>query len=156
MPYNTNGVNYPSPGFTPYQSPIALPYTGYPSYPIPQVQQPNASPVPYSPVTGNPGQIRGRVVQGDSEITPNDVPMDGSPSVFPTNDLSCIFVKQWNKDGTISTVRYVPETTSTATPETSDFETKVLSEIAEMKRMIANKNQHYRKGNTQQSQPQEG
>lgn len=50
--------------------------------------------------------IPGRVVKNPNEIRPNDVPMDGSPSYFPTNDGNYIFAKCWNSDGTIRTVRY--------------------------------------------------
>jgi hypothetical protein len=50
--------------------------------------------------------IPGRVVKNPNEIRPNDVPMDGSPSYFPTDDGNYIFAKCWNSDGTIRTVRY--------------------------------------------------
>lgn len=50
--------------------------------------------------------IPGRVVKNPNEIRPNDVPMDGSPSYFPTDDGNYIFTKCWNSDGTIRTVRY--------------------------------------------------
>lgn len=35
--------------------------------------------------------------------------MDGSVSLFPQNDYSAIYAKTWTKDGTIATVKYVPE-----------------------------------------------
>ena len=34
--------------------------------------------------------------------------MDGSVSLFPTNDLSMIFAKAWRADGTIQTIMYKP------------------------------------------------
>lgn len=59
---------------------------------------------PFAPMT-----IPGRVVRTEGEITPNEVPMDGSVSLFPAADYSCITAKSWQPDGTIATVRYVPE-----------------------------------------------
>lgn len=52
--------------------------------------------------------MSGRFVNSASEITPNEIAMDGSYSVFPMNDMSKIFVKSWNTDGTISTLEFVP------------------------------------------------
>lgn len=53
--------------------------------------------------------LQGRMVAQVEEITPQEVPMDGSVGLFPQNDYSCIYAKQWTKDGNIQTVRYVPE-----------------------------------------------
>lgn len=53
--------------------------------------------------------LQGRFVTNGEEITPQEVPMDGSVGLFPQNDYSCIYAKQWTKDGNIQTVRYVPE-----------------------------------------------
>lgn len=53
-----------------------------------------------------PKYIPGHIVNTIAEVVPNDVPMNGSISVFPTSDGQNIFTKAWNADGTISTVRY--------------------------------------------------
>ena len=45
--------------------------------------------------------IPGRLVNNLDEITPQEVPMDGSVSLFPQNDYSAIYAKTWTKDGTI-------------------------------------------------------
>lgn len=51
--------------------------------------------------------IRGRIVTGPEEINPAETPMDGLPSVFPTNDGSYIFMKWWNAQGNLETRRYI-------------------------------------------------
>lgn len=82
-----------------------LPNTqGYyqPYYQPPTWQSP--LPAPQKPVG-----IAGRTISNVSDVTPNEVPMDGSVSLFPMKDYSAIFAKAWNGDGTIRTVRYVPE-----------------------------------------------
>lgn len=53
--------------------------------------------------------IPGRTVNNLDEITPQEVPMDGSVSLFPQSDYSAIYAKTWTKEGRIATVKYVPE-----------------------------------------------
>lgn len=53
-------------------------------------------------------QIMGHFVNEVSEITANDVPMDGNVALFPKQDMTEIFAKSWNSDGTIRTVVYKP------------------------------------------------
>lgn len=55
-------------------------------------------------------KINGRVVNSLEEISPGEVAMDGSVSIFPFLDGSCVYTKNWNSNGSISTVKYVPET----------------------------------------------
>ena len=56
--------------------------------------------------------VNGKVVQAVEQITANDVPMDGSVAVFPKQDMSEIYTKSWNADGTIRTIVYKPYTVS--------------------------------------------
>ena len=55
-----------------------------------------------------PQGIIGRAVNDFSEITANDVPMDGRSAVFPKNDMSEIQVRTWGNDGKIITTSYKP------------------------------------------------
>ena len=52
--------------------------------------------------------INGRIVQAVETINPNEVPMDGSVAVFPKQDLTEIYAKSWNADGTIRTLTFKP------------------------------------------------
>ena len=61
--------------------------------------------------------IMGRTIGSHEEIAANDVPMNGTPAYFPTQDGSVIFAKQWNQDGSITTLRYVPEATAQETQQ---------------------------------------
>ena len=54
--------------------------------------------------------INGRIVQAVENINANEVPMDGSMAFFPKQDMSEIYVKGWNADGTINTIVYKPYT----------------------------------------------
>lgn len=55
-----------------------------------------------------PQGLIGKVVNDVSAVSPNDVPMDGNIAIFPKNDMSEIYCKQWKQDGTIQTVVYKP------------------------------------------------
>lgn len=57
-----------------------------------------------------PAGINGRIVQAVENINANEVPMDGSMAFFPKQDMSEIYVKGWNADGTIRTIVYKPYT----------------------------------------------
>lgn len=52
--------------------------------------------------------INGKIVPSVDVINANDVPMDGSVAIFPKQDMSEIYAKQWNADGTIRTMVYKP------------------------------------------------
>lgn len=54
--------------------------------------------------------INGRIVQAVENINANEVPMDGSMAFFPKQDMSEIYVKGWNANGTINTIVYKPYT----------------------------------------------
>ena len=62
-----------------------------------QVQQP-------APMSGMVGKMVGRI----EDIAPQDVPMTGAPACSPKQDLSEIYVKAWNSNGTLDTVVFKP------------------------------------------------
>lgn len=68
-----------------------------------QMQQPQ---FPGQPAQ-SPGII-GRIVNDFSEITANDVPMNGNAAFFPKADGSELQVRSWSSNGTIQTVVYKP------------------------------------------------
>lgn len=98
--------------------------------------------------TLNPYQsIPGRLVNSVDEITPQEVPMDGSVSLFPQNDYSAIYAKTWTKDGTIATVKYVPEPNQAA-PQKTALEArldKIDQRFDKLERMLTRNNKPYRK-----------
>lgn len=52
--------------------------------------------------------IVGKIVNDFSELTANDVPMNGSAAFFPKADGSELQVRSWTANGTIQTVVYKP------------------------------------------------
>lgn len=102
----------------PYQTPIMnnyLPqYGAYQYNPMANMQrfqsQEQIQPQIQQPVPQQIAGINGRVVQAVENINANEVPMDGSMAFFPKQDMSEIYVKGWNADGTINTIVYKPYT----------------------------------------------
>ena len=100
----------------PYQTPIMnnyLPqYGAYQYNPMANMQrfqsQEQIQPQIQQPVPQQIAGINGRVVQAVENINANEVPMDGSMAFFPKQDMSEIYVKGWNADGTINTIVYKP------------------------------------------------
>lgn len=101
-PYQTPIMNNYAPQYGAYQY---NPMANIQRYQQPdQMQQPQMQQAIPQQIIG----INGRMVQAVENINANEVPMDGSMAFFPKQDLSEIYVKGWNADGTIKTVVYKP------------------------------------------------
>lgn len=94
------------------------------SVPIQQMQQPQRPPA-----------LPGRPVGSEGEIKPNEVPMDGSISLFPLSDYSAIFAKQWKADGLIHSVKFVPVQVEAA-PQEKSFNETVLERLDKIEKML--------------------
>lgn len=64
--------------------------------------------------------VYGKVIQAPTDIMPGDIPMNGTPCFFPMQDGSAIYMKAWSADGTISTMRFLPEHTAPKEPTQLD------------------------------------
>lgn len=77
----------------------------------PQMMYPNPNqmaPQPINQIRPIP-QLNGRFVNGLEEITPSEVPMDGNCAIFPQNDYKCVYVRMWNGQGELKTLKFIPE-----------------------------------------------
>lgn len=100
-PYQNMIYSQPQIAYTPYNPWTTRPQSQIQPMPVEQpqqVMQPQVKP------------LTGKVVQTLEAITANDVPMDGSVAFFPKQDLSEIYIKSWNADGTIRTMTFKPVT----------------------------------------------
>lgn len=84
----------------------------YPQYPsqYQSAYQPYVQQVPTVAPTITQPTLTGHLVASPEDIKPNDVPMTGQAAYFPSQDGKVIYAKAWNPDGSITTVRYIPET----------------------------------------------
>ena len=150
MVMQTNGVNYYTPGWNngTYIPPVQNPMGGYtaPQYvPQPAIPQPQQTFVAHNQIR----PVNGRVVSSENDITPNDVPMDNTVSLFPTDDYSCIFAKQWTSDGKIKTTKFVPVENEDDFVPTTNFEQEVRQELSgiksDLQKLLTKQNSYHKK-----------
>ena len=90
--------------------------------------------------------IPGRMINNIDEVTPQEVPMDGSVSLFPQNDFSCIYAKTWARDGTIQTMRFVPDVPQ-QNPQKSPLEERldhIDQRFDKLEKLLSNKKPYYK------------
>lgn len=111
------------------------PNYGYVNSPVYSQPQRTYIPQPQAQQMMQPAQqpqvqtIKGRMVNDESEITAQEVPMDGTVSYFPKSDYSCIFAKVWNNEGGISTFKFVPELETVEEEQTDTTKMEDLKEV---------------------------
>lgn len=81
--------------------------------------------------------IPGRPVDNPAEIRPNEVPMDGSASFFPTNDGKYIYAKCWNSNGEIITAKYVRD--DTPEPARPNPQQDILDRLERIEKLVTPK-----------------
>lgn len=129
-PFQSTGVSNPSFGYPgqPAQYPQYL-FTPQPVNTFQPVQQQQQQQVP-------PVSVPGRTVRSIDDVTPQEVPMDGSTSVFPLQDGSAIYAKSWAQDGTIRTVKFVPEPLIQEPVEPSKTD-QILDQLARLEQQVS-------------------
>lgn len=120
----TTGINQSPYSFYPTTAPgvqygqVQNPYIPTPSYQPPTVPNPSQS----SQMNQiRPQGILGRMIANPNEITPQEIPMDGSISMFPMQDGSAVYGKFWDSNGQIKTIRFVPENVDQAQTQEDPF-----------------------------------
>lgn len=121
---NTNGINVSWPN-------QFYPMT-VPGFQYGQTQPPYVPAPTYQPQTSNqsvptvnqsrPQGILGHMITSPDQITPQEIPMDGSISLFPMQDGSAVIGKFWDSNGQIKTIRFIPENVE-QTPSDDPFAT---------------------------------
>lgn len=79
--------------------------------------------MPTIPQAAPQSGLTGHLVASQEDIKPQDVPMNGQAAYFPSQDGSVIYAKAWNPDGSIATVRYIPDVQpDNSTPQPTLFD----------------------------------
>lgn len=88
--------------------------------------------------------INGKYVNDFSEVTANDVPMNGLPAVFVKNDRSEIQLREWNPNGQIVPTSYrlvienpIVEEAKIETFSKADILEPILAKLAEFEEQLA-------------------
>lgn len=126
-------------GFPPNSGGMSMSNYGYPS-PGMGMSSPNSYPSPPPQPANPPAPFVGRYVNALTDILPNEVPMDGRAAIFPTGDLSEIFLKSWSADGSIKTFRYVLDASTdlnaSAPPPPDPQYNQLSARIEELEKMV--------------------
>lgn len=77
-----------------------------------------------------PQSIFGHIVNNESEIKPNEVPMDGSIALFPLSDFTSIIAKQWSQDGTIKTLKFILDVVKESKDSSNDSHATTTDDLA--------------------------
>ena len=128
MPQYNGPMYHQGPGAVgPYNIPGYQPTFGYnPQQTYLPPQQPMQPATPQMPTAP---QLVGRRVNANDQIPPSEIPSDGSPAYFPMEDGSAILVKVWTGNGTIQTVRYIPEPVQPQQPRDSSVQEEILKRL---------------------------
>lgn len=126
-PYQQNPYNPYFGQMNPYAQPMQPSVTPPPQYQPIQNQRPQMPQTELSPQS-RPVTLGGRIINDPAEIMPSEIPMDGTPTLFLSQDYSKIYVKAWSADGTIKTFVYSPiEQSSVESPKTGDTENSMYA-----------------------------
>lgn len=88
-----------------------------------------------------PRTIPGRMIYSPDEIVPQEVPMDGSVSLFPMHDWSCVYGKWWTSNGQIQTVKFVLEQPKKEIDESAASLSDISARLEKVERYLF-KNKH--------------
>lgn len=121
--------NGPTYGYNPYQTYLPQsPWQGPQPYTQPQTAQ---LPVQQVQTQANPPLV-GHIVTANDQIPVSEVPQNGTPAYFPMQDGSSILAKSWQPDGTIATVRYIPEVQQSQPQEPSQQDVQGMDMMINM------------------------
>ena len=82
-----------------------------------QTWQPMVSQQPTNQTSTRPQSILGHMITNPDQITPQEIPMDGSISLFPMQDGSAVVGKFWDNNGQLKTIRFIPENVEQTQPQ---------------------------------------
>lgn len=111
-----------------------------------QIQPPPPPQVPQQQMQSIPQRsyISGRVINPGEKIMANEVPGDGSVSIFPLSDRSKILVKEVNENGIIDTTTYIRASEdSKQMPESNDILPTILERLDNIEKMVKKNSSYY-------------
>lgn len=117
-------------GMEPYPRQQPQRSTGMPEW-WPSSQQQN--PQPRRPQVQ---ALPGKYINSLQDIVPQDVPTDGSIGIFPQSDYAAIYLKKWDGNGTISTVKYIPDLPPQGPTPEQQFQNDLQTRLAKIEESI--------------------
>lgn len=96
-------------------------------------------------IPSNPSQFAqmlsfpGRYISNTNEISPQEIPNDGTICLYPSKDLQSIWLKAFNKMGKLVTVRYIVDPDQKPEEEPLDTQAQIFEKLSKIEEMLANK-----------------
>lgn len=78
----------------------------------------------------------GRFINQIEEVMPREVPMDGRPAIFPTQTLEEIYLKAWDRNGTIKTFRYILDPTQVVNAPQAEVGPNILERLEQLEQKL--------------------
>ena len=96
---------------------------------VPQPQPQQFISQPMAPQTQQPQSLNGKIVDSEDVVKATEVPIGGY-GIFPKADLSEIYIKSWNNNGTTSIITFKPIIQEVKEPQTvEDNSLKIIERL---------------------------
>ena len=96
---------------------------------VPQPQPQQFISQPMAPQTQQPQSLNGKIVDSEDVVKATEVPIGGY-GIFPKADLSEIYIKSWNNNGTTSIITFKPIIQEVKEPQTvKDNSLKIIERL---------------------------
>ena len=96
---------------------------------VPQPQPQQFISQPMAPQTQQPQSLNGKIVDSEDVVKATEVPIGGY-GIFPKADLSDIYIKSWNNNGTTSIITFKPIIQEVKEPQTvEDNSLKIIERL---------------------------
>ena len=106
---------------------------------VPQPQPQQFISQPMAPQTQQPQSLNGKIVDSEDVVKATEVPIGGY-GIFPKADLSEIYIKSWNSNGTTSIITFKPiapeENPTSATQQEKSMSNVLIQKITELENKI--------------------
>lgn len=99
---------------------------------VPQPQPQQFISQPMAPQTQQPQSLNGKIVDSEDVVKATEVPIGGY-GIFPKADLSEIYIKSWNNNGTTSIITFKPIIQEVKEPQiVEDNSLKIIERLNEL------------------------
>lgn len=149
-PYSNSNIKY-----GPQQPMYNQPYNGFdPNYGYNQMPQnypaqsgfrqqgPTLQSMNQSQIT----PVFGKWIDSPNEITPKDVPMDGTVALFPSRKGDVIYAKAWDSNGAIATIEFQQVKNEQSNTQPSEYGA-IMEKLTRIEERLNNRRYDQRKDN---------
>lgn len=95
---------------------------------VPQPQPQQFISQPMAPQTQQPQSLNGKIVDSEDVVKATEVPIGGY-GIFPKADLSEIYIKSWNNNGTTSIITFKPIIQEVKEPQTVEGGNQIIERL---------------------------